>query len=85
MTTEQRLRDFAKENTQGDVISAEWALDIADEIGRLTKERDAAQANADENYRRLMAERERCAQIVRRICGETRHVSLGDNIEGFYT
>jgi hypothetical protein len=34
------------------------------EIGRLTKERDAAQGNADENYRRLMAERERCAKIA---------------------
>lgn len=30
--------------------------------------------------RERAAERERCAKIVLRICGETRHVTLGDKI-----
>ena len=29
----------------------------------------------------IAEERERCAKIVRRICGETCHVKLGDAIE----
>ncbi len=29
----------------------------------------------------VAAERERCAKIVRRICGESAHVKLGDAIE----
>lgn len=54
-----------------------------DEIGSTRREMaNYGNAHVDLVVKQAVAaERERCAKIVRRICGESAHVKLGDAIE----